>query len=484
MRAGLLVALATACGTNAPEVETDPSREAELEPVERYAYTVRVDEDLQELEVTVCFDGPHGASLHCPQATATIALRGAEVRVPGEAPRPIARRDRELPIPGDLADDACVTYRVDIDDAMGASWSNGTRVEGAVLVNVSGWLWSPRPLARGATGTLTLDLPAGVEAALSFPREDDGSLRLDPSAFHYLSHTIFGRFDRFEVDVPGGRLDVARLPGELEVSDDEVARWLGAAATTAAQLHGRFPVPEALVAVVPVAGGDDVAFGNVGRGGGSSVMLLTSRRATYDGLVEDWVPPHEFTHLSMPYVSRGDAWMSEGVATYYQEVLRARAGIQTPLEAWRAIDHGFASGREDGTGRSLEIESAQMYQTAAFRRVYWAGTAIALLADVALRREGHSLDEAIAGLPECCMVPKRTWSGREMADAFDRITGTEVYRHVADRWLTSHDFPEVAETFAFLGLARNDDGLLELDEGAPGAAIARAIMTPRDDIAD
>jgi len=480
---GVLLALLgiAACGGNsASGGGRQPSPVAEAEPVERYAYTVRVDEDLRELDVTVCFDGSHGDALWCPQAMATMAIRRAEVRIDGESPTPLETDGRALPIPADLPPEACIAYVVSIDDAMGASWMNGTRVEDAVLLNAAGWLWAPKPLADEASGTLEMVLPDGVDAALSFPRDGE-RYSLPPSAFHYLSHTVFGRFHRFDVAVPGAHLEVARLPGDLGVSDEEIVRWLGRAGEIAAQLHGRFPVDHALVAVIPVRGGEGVAFGNVGRGGGSSVMLLASRTATLGGLVGDWVPPHEFTHLSMPFIRRSDAWMSEGVATYYQEVLRARGGVQTPLEAWRRIDHGFATGREDGTGRTLQVESAQMYQSHAFRRVYWSGTALALLADVELRKNGHSLDEAIAAVPECCAVPQRTWGGREMAEAFDRISGGSAYADVADEWLPSHDFPAVDETFEWLGLTRNDQGLLDFVDGAPGAPVRDAIMAPRPD---
>ena len=37
--------------------------------------------------------------------------------------------------------------------------------------------------------------------------------------------------------------------------------------------------------------------------------------------------------------------LAEGLATYYQNVLRARAGLLTPSEAWEQIDAGFARGR-------------------------------------------------------------------------------------------------------------------------------------------
>lgn len=445
--------------------------------VTHYDYTVRVDAELTEIDVTVCFDGVPAQSLSCLNPPAAVAFRRAEVRSPGRAPEPLERTGRQILVPPNLPAGACVGYVINIRDATDASMFGGMRAPGGVMLNGTGWLWAPRPLADGATGTLHFELPPGVDAAVAFPREGDG-YRLPPDTFQFLSHTVFGRFSRREVPVPGGVLDVVRLGGPLAVTDADLDTWLTGVGHSVSQISGRFPVERALAVVIPVARGDGVVFGNAGRGGGPSVMLLVGAEATLDDLRGDWVPPHEFTHLAMPYVGRRDAWMSEGIATYYQEVLRARGGVQSPLEAWRALDAGFISGRESGTGVTLDRESARMRVTYEFRRVYWAGTALAFLADIALREEGSSLDAALVALDTCCRVPQRVWRGREVARVFDQQTGHPVYEALAEQWLSETRFPDVESRYEWLGLRRGEDGLLELVADAPGAALRDSIMSP------
>jgi hypothetical protein len=466
----LLSALIAACGAS----PGGPSAGATSHVTGDVRYTVRIDEPLERMEVTVCFERPPRA-LFCGRRAAAHAVRQVELRVAGERPRPLGRDGAEIPLPRDTPRGACVVYTLDVDDAMSTSWMGGTRRDGAVLVGAAGWLWRPSPMPDDLRGTLVLDLPDGVAGALPFAREGDGYL-VEPSVFRYLAHTAFGRFVRFDVDVPGGELDVVRLPGPIAASDEELARWLAGTGQMVATLHGRFPAERAMVVLVPAGGGEGIAFGNAGRGGGASVMLIVEAGSTFEVLASDWVPPHEMSHLALPFVQRSDAWLSEGTATYYQEVLRARGGALTALEAWRNLDEGFASGRRDGTGRTLEGESEAMFATAAFRRVYWAGTALALLADVELRKRGTSLDEAIARLDACCAEPPRTWEGLEVARALDRVSEARVYEELAERHLPSRAFPDVEATFQWLGLARNADGDLDLATDAPGIAVRDAIM--------
>ena len=111
-----------------------------------------------------------------------------------------------------------------------------------------------------------------------------------------------------------------------------------------------------------------------------------SPHATLADLERDWVLPHELSHLFLPYVSREHAWFSEGAATYYQEVLRARGGVISESRRLLNIARSTRSAALEGTGRALREESLVMHETYAFRAVYWAGAAFFLMADVALRR--------------------------------------------------------------------------------------------------
>ena len=183
-------------------------------------------------------------------------------------------------------------------------------------------------------------------------------------------------------EIAGSTLEVAVLDGRSPRTRQHVVPWLKTAAELASQPLGRFPRASAHVVVIPSAPGDEpVRFAMLGRGGGASVVSLLASNAERQALLDDWVAVHEFCHMLHPFLQRQDAWLSEGLATYYQEVLRARTGHQSEQDAWRRIHDGAALGKT--AHGSLEQASAAMFQNANFRMVYWGGAAFALLTAVA-----------------------------------------------------------------------------------------------------
>jgi hypothetical protein len=367
---------------------------------------------------------------------------------------------------------------VDLHAASESGWRT-FRGRRDVLVPSTAWLWRPWPRVEGVRGTLSLALPEAVRASLPWQRVGEHYV-LDDWSFSFLGQTAFGALDVWDIEVPGARFEVARMPGETDADREDIRRWLGEAGRMVASIYGRFPVPRVQLVVVPVGpGSEPVAFGYVSRGGGASVMLLLRRDAEVDRMVSDWVAVHELTHLVLPYCRREDAWLSEGLATYYQEILRARGGAYTALEAWRGLDDGFRRGRDRATGRTLQQESVDMYRTGAFQRVYWSGTAIFLLADVALRRRNQgdvrSLDDALERLGRCCLDEPRVWTAAEVIARLDGISGTQIFSELAHQYLPSEEFPDLAQAYRFLGLRRGADGLLTLESDAEGAAVRAAI---------
>ncbi len=49
-------------------------------------------------------------------------------------------------------------------------------------------------------------------------------------------------------------------------------------------------------------------------------------RSPIEDMYADWTATHEFSHLLLPRISWRQKWISEGFASYYQNVLMARAG--------------------------------------------------------------------------------------------------------------------------------------------------------------
>jgi predicted metalloprotease with PDZ domain len=233
---------------------------------------------------------------------------------------------------------------------------------------------------------------------------------------------------------------------------------------------------------VPIGDGrEPVPWGEVQRGGGDAVHLYINQRLPAEEFMADWVLVHELSHLLHPVIDSPDRWLSEGIASYYQNVLRARAGLNSAHVAWNRLHAGFERGiGATSRGRSLAEASETMMRDRSFMRVYWSGAAIALLADVELRRRSagaQSLDTALAAFRRCCLPAERSWSAGELMQKLDQLTGVTVFMDLYREHVDADEFPELGALYRQLGLQSMSATSLRLDPTAPGAAICEAIMS-------
>ncbi|AKF10408.1 hypothetical protein DB32_007557 [Sandaracinus amylolyticus] len=466
---GIVLVLAS-CGASAP-----PSPPAPL-PARTVRYTFALEPDLEHMHTTVCFEDGVPDALAAIHEEGRARVETAEVlRADGPHALPI---DGEISLRG-VAPGECVRYRVDL--APGRRATPGApgsyRVGDDLVAPTSLWLRAPSPRDASTAMLARFVLPDGVRASTVWPDADEeGWMRIDERAFRYIAYVAFGELEVERVPVPGGCIDAVVLDGALQIDAEQRRAWLGTAGRAVSRVLGRFPAERAGVIVVPTPFADTpVLFGIVGRGALPTIALLVGENARPDALVPDWTAVHEFTHLASPFVERDEAWITEGLATYYQQVLRAREGMLTPEQAWNEMLHGFARGRSEGTGRTLREESRDMLRTYAFGRVYWSGAALALMADVAYRRSSDgqgSLDDAMVRASD---RRDETLRADELVRAMDGGDGGPFAQVIAP-WIDRDEFPDVDETLAWLGVRRGVAGVELLD--APGAAIRDAIMNP------
>ena len=171
----------------------------------------------------------------------------------------------------------------------------------------------------------------------------------------------------------------------------------------------------------------------------------------------------------------------QGFASYYQNVLRARAGVLTEETAWRKLHEGFTRGRRDDYRDTL-AESVHYRGPNMIMRMYWSGAAIALLADVELRERSagtQSLDTVLEQLQSCCLPSSRTWSAMELFDKLDELAGGTVFDDLYRRWVDTVEFPAVAPVFARLGVDTNG-GSIRLIQAAD-SGMRREIMAESSD---
>jgi predicted metalloprotease with PDZ domain len=240
-------------------------------------------------------------------------------------------------------------------------------------------------------------------------------------------------------------------------------------------------VAHAQLVVVPGARGNEpVPWAYVLRGGAPAAHFFINQRRPLAEFLSDWTAVHELSHMLLPYVRPEDAWLSEGTASYYQNVLRARAGTIPAREAWQKLHSGFRRGMKSMPGLTLADATERMFRDGAFMRVYWEGAAIMLLADQRLRsRTGgaQSLDSALARLRACCLSPDAGWQARELFAKLDELTQTGVFGELYEAHVASAAFPPVADAYRLLGLELEEEGAsIHMLDAAPEIAYRDAIM--------
>ena len=441
-----------------------------------HRYRVAIDPALGQLQVEAHFAEPvYRVSVRSSRAAGFVSdLRDCE--------RSAALRthNRRLVIPtGGLQ---CLSYRVNLHEAAKTQRHNRGLHAANIIVSPSLWLWRPTSSMHSSV-LVDFELPDGVQVSVPWEPRDTSGRRfvVRPSPQSANAPVAFGRFDQRTIDVPGATLRVSVMRGKQPVDSDSILRWVEAAATDVTLAYGSFPHPSPQVLVIPVAGarrhrGGAVPFGRVVRDGGETIELFINQQKPLDAFLDDWTATHEFSHLMLPYVERRHRWISEGFAQYYQNVLLARSGAYDQVRAWQKLYEGLERGRASLPGVSPN-GAARSGSRSGTMKIYWSGAALALMADVELRKRSggkQTLDTVLQDLKACCLPSSRAWSGRELFAKLDALAGHNVFTRLYDQHANKPGFPDTAPTFARLGLDIDHDRV-QIRSSASLAGIRDAI---------
>ncbi|GAB3102049.1 M61 family metallopeptidase [Lysobacter terrae] len=253
--------------------------------------------------------------------------------------------------------------------------------------------------------------------------------------------------------------------------------WLAETAQATLAAYGRFPLPDATIRVSEVDGrsSSPVPWGQTSRRGSVAVLLFVRKDASLGELRADWTAVHELSHLFHPYLGDDGRWLAEGLASYYQNVLRARSGLLDEAEAWRRLDAGFGRGRREDSGMRLDELSGTRHGT---MRVYWAGAAYWLETDLALRERGGSLDAVLSRYADCCLSGSGEVAPAEFIAQLDQIAGGDAFTRTFQRYSASREFPSLDAAYAKLGLTATTGGL-RFSDRAQARRLREAVMGRR-----
>ncbi len=347
----------------------------------------------------------------------------------------------------------------------------------AIEAPPSSWLLAPMDADPRARVRFRVTTSAGARFVTGVfrSREAEGAWDITVDDLATSPYSAFGPFRVISVEAPGASIELAIASGGLALSDDDLVAWTKASARAVAAYFDRFPMPSALVMVVPGRGGW-VGGGRTLSGGGGSIFMRVGAAASRAALADDWVLVHEMTHLAFPSVPREQArtqdWAEEGLATYVEPFARVRAGLLSAEDAWRGLAEGLPHGLPRANDRGLD-------RTPTWGRTYWGGALFYLLADVEIRKRTDNrkgLEHALRGILTAGGSNASRWSLDESFAVADRATGTSVLRELHDAMGTSPHPVDVDALLRELGVSITGASV-RFDERAPLAAIRRAITS-------
>jgi len=274
--------------------------------------------------------------------------------------------------------------------------------------------------------------------------------------------------------VPGGTVEIVLDGHPALLSDEELTAWIASAARAIAAYYGTFPVSHAIVTVHGGGGGRVSSGRTVGVRGTGRIAIAVGDAATSEDLKGNWELVHEMVHLAFP--SMTDApWIEEGLATYVEPLVRARAGLAPAADIWRWLVWGLPRGQQALAG--VGLDGARSWAA-----TYWGGALFCFDADVAIREKTggkKSLDDALRAIVREGGNVTVAWPLERVLAVGDGATGTTVLRDVYARMRDRPPRDDLPSVFASLGVKGEggEGGSVSFDDKAPLAWVRKGITT-------
>lgn len=276
--------------------------------------------------------------------------------------------------------------------------------------------------------------------------------------------------DPSDIVVAGSRIDVQYEGREVPVHDEAIEAWIERSAEMISSYLGGFPVPGLEITVVG-RGGGGVGFGL--HQDGRWITVYCGRRLSESKLDNDWVMVHEMLHAAFPDLRRDYRWMQEGLSTYLEPIVRARAGNTTEEQVWKRWTRSMHHGRPKSGDRGLD-------NTHTWGRTYWGGALFWMMVDVELRTRtdnAKSIRDVVRGILAQGGNGRANWTTQRVVEVGDAATGTTVLSELYASMAQAPGDVELDELYAKLGVQRID-GEVFFDDEAPLAHVRRAITRP------
>jgi hypothetical protein len=277
---------------------------------------------------------------------------------------------------------------------------------------------------------------------------------------------------------------MALLDGPLALGAERMARWVEIAFGAVTAFYEQPPDDQVLLVIAPLPKERGVKFGRLLPESAPAIVLLVGQDTTERDLAEDWMLTHELFHVGTPSYGAKSGWFDEGLATYFEPLIRARAGLHTELAVWEE----FASEMPRGFGALTKTGLAKGESR---DDIYWGGGLFCLLADVEARRRTdgkRGLEDGLRAVLRAGGNSSVVWALDDTLAAMDQGISVPVLAELAERHVERGAPIDFEALLRELGVVVTKPGrgarpgakaTVRLDETAPLATVRRAIVRGR-----
>jgi hypothetical protein len=387
-----------------------------------------------------------------------VFVRGAPEKGPIPA-RKTGPDTAELSYAFDLEGLARVAGDQDIAERYGRS----------LVAPASSFLLVPDPPEDGTPLRVVFDSP-NIESGLA--RAADGAYLVDSHELKVATYTTFGARETRDIAVGDAALRLAVLDGKLDLGVDVLERWVADAARGVASFYQRPPEPRTLVVLVPVPDKHGVPFGKMLPESGPGLIVFIGEHTAAAELHADWVLVHELFHAGTPsYLGEGK-WYDEGLATYFEPLIRTRLGWRTEADLWAEFLRDMPRGLDAMTRRGLA-------NPIGYSDIYWGGGLLCLLADLEMRRTtagAKGLEDGVRAVLAAGGYSSEVWTLARATEVTDAALGTPLLARLQSEHLEHGSPVDLDAVFRELGVSIGKNGGIALDSHPPVAALRHALV--------
>jgi hypothetical protein len=225
---------------------------------------------------------------------------------------------------------------------------------------------------------------------------------------------------------------------ESEFKEEEKSRlkeWIIEVVDATTATIGEYPFDLHIYFQRSDRGGQPVGFGHTIRGPEQSVRFYVDPSFSKEEFMEDWVAPHEISHLSQPFVGKNNKWFSEGYATYMSRQIMMEMGYYTE-EEFDSIYFNRISQTKYAYGSNLLTHiqvSDSLLEHYIYGDMYWGSASYFFTVDQQLK-EKHNIRfrDVVKDYQNCCRLKDK--SLLSIVQSYDSIIEDTLFTSLMRRY--------------------------------------------------